>query len=89
MITAPNHKSFWDSFFISAATKRHLRFMNNQELFEPGAGPLLLRLGAFAVRRGEADEEALETARTVLRQGGVLALFPVGSGVAVRRRRKR
>jgi len=81
VIIAPNHKSFWDSFFIGAATKRHVRYMGKTELFEKGAGRLLVALGAFPVRRGTADAEALETARTVLRQGGVLAMFPEGTRV--------
>jgi 1-acyl-sn-glycerol-3-phosphate acyltransferase len=81
VIIAPNHKSFWDSFFIAAATKRHLRFMGKSELFEHGAARLLVRLGAFPVRRGESDADALETSRTILRQGGVLALFPEGTRV--------
>ncbi|MBA3326871.1 MAG: 1-acyl-sn-glycerol-3-phosphate acyltransferase, partial [Solirubrobacterales bacterium] len=81
VIVAPNHKSFWDSFFIAVATKRHLRFMGKSELFEGRMGRLYVRLGAFPVRRGEADAAALETARTVLRQGGVLALFPEGTRV--------
>ena len=80
-IVAPNHKSFWDSFFIALATKRHLRFMGKAELFEGRKGRLLIRLGAFPVRRGESDAEALETARTILRQGGLLALFPEGTRV--------
>ena len=80
-IVAPNHKSFWDSFFVGICTKRHLRFMAKTELIEARYGPLLVRLGAFPVRRGEADEDALETARTVLRQGGLLALFPEGTRI--------
>jgi 1-acyl-sn-glycerol-3-phosphate acyltransferase len=80
-IVAPNHKSFWDSFFIGVCTKRHLRFMGKTELFEGWRGPLLLRLGAFPVRRGQSDEEALETARVILEQGGLLALFPEGTRV--------
>jgi 1-acyl-sn-glycerol-3-phosphate acyltransferase len=80
-IVAPNHKSFFDSFFIAMATRRHLRFMGKSELFEGRKGRLLVRLGAFPVRRGEADAEALETAREILRQGGLLALFPEGTRV--------
>jgi 1-acyl-sn-glycerol-3-phosphate acyltransferase len=80
-IIAPNHKSFWDSFFIGVATKRHLRFMAKTELIEARYGRLLVRLGAFPVRRGEADADALETARIVLEQGGLLALFPEGTRV--------
>jgi 1-acyl-sn-glycerol-3-phosphate acyltransferase len=80
-IVAPNHKSFWDSFFIAVCTRRHLRFMAKTELIEARYGPLLVRLGAFPVRRGEADAEALETARAILRQGGLLALFPEGTRI--------
>ena len=80
-IIAPNHKSFWDSFFVACATRRDVRFMGKSELFHSWQGPLLVRLGAFPVRRGEADEDALETARTILRQGGVLALFPEGTRI--------
>lgn len=80
-IVAPNHKSFFDSFFVALATKRHLRFMGKTELFEGRRGRLLVRLGAFPVRRGESDADALETARTILRQGGLLALFPEGTRV--------
>ena len=80
-IIAPNHKSFWDSFFIGACTRRHLRFMGKTELFEGRRGKLLVRLGAFPVRRGQADQDALETARVILQQGGLLALFPEGTRV--------
>ena len=34
VIVAPNHKSFWDAFFVAAATKRPIRFMGKNELFE-------------------------------------------------------
>ncbi len=80
-IVAPNHKSFWDSFFVGVCTRRHVRFMAKTELIQARYGRLLVRLGAFPVRRGQADEDALETARTILRQGGLLALFPEGTRV--------
>ena len=62
-IVTPNHKSFFDSFFLAVATKRHLRFMGKSELFEGRLGKTFVRLGAFPVRRGESDADALETAR--------------------------
>jgi 1-acyl-sn-glycerol-3-phosphate acyltransferase len=80
-VVAPNHKSFWDSFFIGVCTRRHVRFMAKTELIEARYGRLLVRLGAFPVRRGQADADALETARTILRQGGLLALFPEGTRI--------
>src|SRR3954471_16770975 len=78
-IIAPNHKSFYDSFFIGLATRRHLHFMAKTELFEGKSARLLSGLGAFPVRRGEADPDALETARLHLERGRVLALFPEGT----------
>ena len=80
-IVAPNHKSFLDSFFIAACTHRQLRFMAKTELINAPYGRLLVRLGAFPVRRVESDADALDTALTVLRQGGLLALFPEGTRV--------
>jgi 1-acyl-sn-glycerol-3-phosphate acyltransferase len=81
-IIAPNHKSFWDSFFVAVGVRRHLRFMGKEELFTGWKGRLLVRLGAFPVQRGQADQQALETARVILRQGGLLALFPEGTRVS-------
>ena len=81
VIIAPNHKSFWDAFFIGLATRRHVRFMGKTELFTGLKGRLFLKLGAFPVRRGTSDADALQTARIVLRQGGVLALFPEGTRI--------
>ena len=55
--------------------------MGKTELFEGRRAWLLVRLGAFPVRRGESDADALETAREILRQGGLLALFPEGTRI--------
>lgn len=79
VVIAPNHKSFYDSIFVALATPREVRFMAKKELFEGKSARLLSMLGAFPVRRGEADPEAIETARMILRDGGVLALFPEGT----------
>jgi 1-acyl-sn-glycerol-3-phosphate acyltransferase len=80
VIIAPNHKSFYDSFFIGLATTRHLHFMAKTELFEgKKTARLLSGLGAFPVRRGTADPAALETARLHLEEGRVLAMFPEGT----------
>jgi 1-acyl-sn-glycerol-3-phosphate acyltransferase len=79
VIVAPNHKSFYDSFFVGLASRRPVHFMAKIELFEGRSAWFLNRLGAFPVKRGTADPEALETARLLLEQGRVLALFPEGT----------
>ena len=81
-IIAANHKDFWDAFFIALATKRHVRFMAASETLQRRAGRLLVRLGAFPVRRGESDQDAIETAKVILRQGGLVAVFPEGDTIA-------
>lgn len=80
-IIAPNHKSFLDAFFFAIATPRHVRYMAKTELFRGPLGWLFPRLGAFPVRRSEADTEAIETARLILEQGGLLVMFPEGTRV--------
>lgn len=86
VIVAPNHKSFLDAFFIGIATRRHVRYMVETEVFRGPLGPLLVRLGAFPVRRGEADADALLTARTILGHGGVVVVFPEGRAWRIRKR---
>jgi 1-acyl-sn-glycerol-3-phosphate acyltransferase len=80
-IIAPNHKSFMDAFVVGVATRRRVRYMAKTEIFRGPLAWLLVRLGAFPVRRGEADVEAMRTARAILDQGGVVVLFPEGTRV--------
>ncbi len=80
-IIAPNHKSFLDAFFVGVATRRHVRYMAKTEIFRGPLAWLLVRLGAFPVRRGGADAEAIRTARAILEQGGIVVLFPEGTRV--------
>lgn len=80
-ILTPNHKSFLDAFFISLASRRPLRFMAKAELFRRALGWLLIRLGAFPVRRGESDADAIATATAILEAGDLLVLFPEGTRV--------
>ena len=80
-IVASNHKNFLDAFFVGIATRRDVRYMAKAELFKGPLRPLLLRLGAFPVRRGEADADALQTARTILADDGLVVVFPEGTRV--------
>jgi 1-acyl-sn-glycerol-3-phosphate acyltransferase len=62
---------------------RFLRFMAKSELFWFPLGALIRIAGAFKVRRGMADVEAIQTAVELARDGHVIAMFPEGT-----RRRK-
>src|SRR4051794_30686631 len=58
---------------------RQVRFMGKVELFKPVLGSILRSAGAFPVRRGEGDQEALRTAGGLARGGEVVALYPEGT----------
>jgi 1-acyl-sn-glycerol-3-phosphate acyltransferase len=53
--------------------------MAKSELFWFPLGPLIAACGAFKVRRGQADREAIETAVALAREGHVIAMFPEGT----------
>jgi 1-acyl-sn-glycerol-3-phosphate acyltransferase len=80
-VLAAGHHSNVDPWALGVAlTKKHfVRFMAKSELFWWPLGPILVRIGAFKVRRGEADREALSTARRLAREGNVVAMFPEGT----------
>jgi len=80
-IVAPNHKNFFDVFFIAMATRRPVRYMAKVELFKGPLRWLFPRVGTFPVRRGEADGEALQTARMILADGWLVVMFPEGTRV--------
>jgi 1-acyl-sn-glycerol-3-phosphate acyltransferase len=84
LIVASNHRSFLDPFAIGGILpwRRPMNYVAKVELFERRwQGWLLSRLGAFPVRRGEADEAAMETARQVAERGGTVCIFPEGTRI--------
>ncbi len=84
MIVASNHRSFLDPFVIGALLpwRRRMQFVAKVELFENRwQGWILSRLGAFPIRRGQADEVAMETAAIVVARGGTVVIFPEGTRI--------
>jgi 1-acyl-sn-glycerol-3-phosphate acyltransferase len=75
-----NHLSNSDPFLIGlAALPRRTRFMAKVELFGGPFGRLLRQWGAFPVRRGAADRDAIRTARELLAAGEAVVMFPEGT----------
>ena len=82
VILAGNHKSFLDPFIIGVCLRRPIYFVAKRELFENRLiGWFLNCLGAFPVRRGESDEEAVATAMAVLARGDAVVIFPEGTRI--------
>lgn len=84
LIVASNHRSFLDPFAIGGALpwRRPMNYVAKVELFERRwQGWALSRLGAFPIRRGESDEDAMETARLAVERGGAVCIFPEGTRI--------
>lgn len=80
VILYANHGSWLDIPLLGAASNRIIRFMAKAELFRvPVLGALIRFLGAFPVHRGEADRQAVKQALAILKEGGVLGIFPEGT----------
>ncbi len=62
-----------------------MNYVAKVELFERRwQGWILSRLGAFPIRRGESDEDSVETARLVVERGGTVCIFPEGTRIRTR-----
>lgn len=81
-VLAANHRSPLDPIVLGLAADergRAVRFLAAAELFErPMLGWALRRLGQIPLRRGPRDQEALDRAIDVLREGGLVGVFTEG-----------
>jgi 1-acyl-sn-glycerol-3-phosphate acyltransferase len=79
VVLACNHVSNIDPVFLGAACQRQVHFMAKSELwkFRP-LGWVVDGLGAFPVRRGEADRDAVRRALELLDQQAAVGIFPEG-----------
>ena len=74
-----NHTSMVDVIPIAVGMRHQPRYMAKKEaLSVPVAGAFLRALGAFSVDRGGADVGAVKTAISILKEGGVVSMFPQG-----------
>jgi glycerol-3-phosphate dehydrogenase (NAD(P)+) len=80
VILAANHRSFLDPFIVATCAFRPIYFVAKKELFEkPWQGWLLNRLGAFPIKRGQSDEDSMQTALALLARGEAVVIFPEGT----------
>ncbi|HSI97662.1 MAG TPA: lysophospholipid acyltransferase family protein [Gaiellaceae bacterium] len=80
LVVAANHFSWVDPPALGAASPRTLYFMAKVEAHRvPGLGQLMRAFGAFPVRRGESDRDAVRTMRGIVRDGHALGMFAEGT----------
>lgn len=80
IILCSNHRSNYDPVILGASLDRELKFMAKEELFRiPLFNSLIRTLGAFPVRRGKGDTEAIKKAAGILKDGEVLTMFAEGT----------
>jgi 1-acyl-sn-glycerol-3-phosphate acyltransferase len=79
-VMAPVHRSNVDFALVSVVTRRRMRYMAKDSLWKSRLlGWFVGTLGAFPVRRGSADREALHTCIELIEQGEPLVMFPEGT----------
>jgi 1-acyl-sn-glycerol-3-phosphate acyltransferase len=80
-VLAANHSSNFDPWALGIPLfpRRFLRFMAKAELFWFPLGAIISAGGAFRVRRGEQDDEAVATAVALCRAGHAVVMFPEGT----------
>lgn len=80
VVLVSNHLHLLDPPLLAASCGRRVHPMAKRELFEtPLVGWVLWPYGAFPVRRFSADMGALRAARSYLRSGHVVLMFPEGT----------
>jgi 1-acyl-sn-glycerol-3-phosphate acyltransferase len=78
-IIASNHLSWIDVPLIPAFLSRPVVYMAKDETFRGKLAWLVRFMGAFPVKRGEADRQALRAADEQLKEGTILVIFPEGT----------
>ena len=79
-VLAPVHRSNIDFAVAAVLTRRRLRYMGKDSLWKVRAlGALWNALGAYPVRRGSADREALRRTMDVIEGGDPVVIFPEGT----------
>jgi 1-acyl-sn-glycerol-3-phosphate acyltransferase len=80
-VLSANHMSNLDPWplGIPLYPDRQLRFMAKIEMYKPPLKWILEPAGAFPVRRGMGDEEAMDRAVELAKAGEVVAIFPEGT----------
>lgn len=81
-IICPNHIALGDPLLVAITVPRKVRFMAKAELFKiPFIRFFLRHWGAYPVKRGEADISAIKNTFKILKNNGLIGLFPEGTRI--------
>ncbi|MFC5650837.1 lysophospholipid acyltransferase family protein [Paenibacillus solisilvae] len=80
VVLCANHISVFDPPTVGIKLQRKVHYMAKAELFNiPLFGSLIRTVGAFPVKRGGVSKEAIRSAISLLKDGGVMGIFPEGT----------
>jgi 1-acyl-sn-glycerol-3-phosphate acyltransferase len=78
-VLAPVHRSYIDTPIAAVVTRRRLRYMAKDSMWNNRTfGWLVSSVGGFPVSRGTTDIEALKRCFLLLQQGEPIVMFPEG-----------
>lgn len=79
VVLVANHSAMLDGPLLIGMLPRASVFLIKQEMLRGPLGWFLRRIGQIGVRRGEPDRQPLLAAVRVLKNGGVVGVFPEGT----------
>ena len=79
VLLASNHTGILDGPLVYGLAPRPVHFLVKTEMFHGPAGWVLDHCGQIPIRRDTIDRGALQKALAVLREDGVVGVFPEGS----------
>lgn len=79
-ILAMNHTSNYDSLFVGTHTPRKMYIMAKEELFRNRFFAwVITEMGAFPVKRGQADLKSLKHTLKLIQNGNIFSIFIEGT----------
>lgn len=80
LVVCANHIAWPDPVLVTCSNNRLIHWMAKSELFKyPIFGPLLRKIYAYPVDRGKPDMSAIRDSLAVLKDGGIVGIFPEGT----------
>ena len=79
-LVAPNHRSVVDFFIVGPITRRRMRYLGKDSVWEAKwFVPVANALGGIPIHRGSADRASMNRCIDALRGGEPLVMFPEGT----------